>query len=213
MPLPLFPLHLVLFPGRPLPLHLFEPRYRLMLHDCLDSDGRFGVVAIRAGREVGGAADFHEVGTVAQIESVTELPDGRFDILTRGTRRFRVLELLAGKPYLQASVDLLDERAPQAADRGQAARLRALLLPYLSLLGAPDEMLERVPQEPDDLAYLAAAAVQVELRDQQRLLELESCTTRLDATLTLLRRELNLLRHFGIVGSLRPMGAGGAELN
>lgn len=213
MELPLFPLHVVLFPGRPLPLHLFEPRYRQMLHDCLGADRRFGVVAIRAGREVGGGAEIFDVGTVARIDSVTELSDGRFDIVTRGECRFRILERLSGTPYLRARVELLPEPRAGAADRGLARQLRALLAPYLSGLGAPEELLERLPADADELAGLAAAAVQTEIPEQQALLELGSTEARIEAALRMLRREAALMRHLGTVGSLRPPGPCGAELN
>lgn len=213
MELPLFPLHLVLFPGRQLPLHLFELRYRRMLTDCLAGGRCFGVVAIRAGRESGHVPEVHQVGTVAAIEQVAELTDGRFDIVTRGTRRFRLVELLEPAPYLRAEVELLEDGLA-GPDESEPARLvRELLLPYLAALGAPDELLERVPVAPDELAYLAAAAVQVELPQQQHLLELDSTRRRLDATLRMLRREAGIMRHFGSVGSLRPPGPGGADLN
>ena len=219
MELPLFPLHVVLFPGRPLPLHLFEPRYRRMLGDCLDGDHRFGVVAIRSGREVGAPADVHDVGTIAKIEAVTELPDGRFDITTRGTERFRVRRVVppcsdgTGTPYLRGEVDVLPEPPADDAEAPRASQLRNLLAPYLLCLGAPEELIARLPERPAQLAYLAAAAVQVEIPEQQRLLEMGSTVERLDATLALLRRETGLIRHFGTVGSLRPPGPGGAELN
>jgi len=214
MELPLFPLHLVLFPGRQLPLHIFESRYRQMLADVCQNDCRFGVVAIRSGRAEGDPdARFFDVGTVAQIEQVAELPDGRFDILTRGTQRFRVHSLRNDRPYAHAEVELLEDGQTGPEEAARARKLRELLLPYLASLGAPDQLLERVPSDPDGLAYLAAAAVQVELGEQQRLLELDSTAGRLDATLRLLRREAGLAKVFGTVGSLLPPGPGGAELN
>lgn len=213
MELPLFPLHLVLFPGRQLPLHLFELRYRRMLADCLGTDKRFGVVAIRAGREAGDAPEVFRVGTVAQIEQVSELEDGRFDIVTRGTQRFRILDLLPGPSYLRADVELLEDAPSGPAERAQARQLRALLLPYLASLGAPAELLERIPVDPHELTYLAAAAAQVEVPEQQRLLELDSTGERLEATLRTLRRETGLIKHFGTVGSLKPPGPCGTDLN
>jgi len=214
MELPLFPLHLVLFPGRQLPLHIFESRYRRMIEDCLEGPRRFGVVAIRAGSsEGGGRPELHTVGTVAEIEQVAALPDGRSDIVTRGTQRFRITQVLAPAPYLRAEVELLEDSPGGAEELARARQLRELLLPYLAMLGAPDELLERVPSDPNGLAYLAAAAAQVEVPEQQRVLELDSTAARLQATLRLLRREAGLMKHFGTVGSLRPPGPGGAELN
>lgn len=213
MELPLFPLHLVLFPGRPLPLHVFEPRYRQLLADCLDADRRFGVVAIRSGRAEGTCAEIFDVGTVAEIESVTPLPDGRSDIVTRGVQRFHVNDFVPGTPYLNAHVDPIDEDRATAEDHATARQLRELLGPYLAGLGAPDELLEHLPSDPNELAYLAAAAVQTEVPEQQRLLELNSTTRRLAAALQMLRREASLMRHLGTVGSLRPPGPNGAQLN
>lgn len=213
MELPLFPLHVVLFPGRPLPLHVFEMRYRAMLRHCLDGERRFGVVAIRSGREVGETPEIFDVGTVAAIESVTTLADGRSDVTARGMRRFRVLEMLDGTPYLRARVEELDDGAPCERDQRLADQLRELLLPYLRSLGAPDELLECVPDAPDRLAYLAAAAVQCGLREHQQLLELDDTGQRLTATLDMLRRETGLMRHLGAVGLLRPPGPNGADLN
>lgn len=213
MELPLFPLHLVLFPGRPLPLHIFEPRYQRMLTDCLSSDRRFGVVAIRSGQAEGGCAEVFDVGTVAEIQSVTNLTDGRSDIITRGVQRFRIDAFVPGTPYLRARVELIKEDQTSSEDHDCARQLRELLQPYLAGLGAPDELLEHLPSDPNELAYLAAAAVQTEIPEQQRLLELDSTTTRVARSLQMLRREANLMRHLGTVGSLRPPGPNGAQLN
>jgi uncharacterized protein len=213
MELPLFPLHLVLFPGRPLPLHIFEPRYRKMLGDCLAGDRRFGVLAIRAGRETGPDAEIFEIGTVTQIETVEELPDGRSDIYTRGVQRFRLLRLVPGTPYLNGEVELLSEPSASTSEPVQMKQLRKLLLCYLAGLGAPRELLERLPNDPSELAYLAVSAVQVEIPEQQRLLELDSPAHRVEVALRMVRRETSLMRHLGTVGSLRPPGPCGADLN
>jgi Lon protease-like protein len=209
----LFPLHTVLFPGRPLPLHVFEPRYQELLRDCLESDRRFGVVAIRAGAEVGCDADLFDVGTIAEIERVEELEDGRANITTRGTDRFRITALVRGPSYLKAQVAPLAE--PPAGERAAlcARALRNVLLPYLAALGAPRQMLERVPTAPEALAWLAASTLQVEVPALQQLLELDDCGNRLQQTLAILRREVGIIRHLGTVASLRPAGPVGADLN
>ncbi|CAN5236243.1 LON peptidase substrate-binding domain-containing protein [soil metagenome] len=233
MDLPLFPLHLVLFPGRPLPLHLFEPRYRQMLRDCLDGDGRFGVVAIRSGREVGtewrtdeereaaqrgepGDGDLrsviHDVGTMTQIKTVAERPDGRFDIITRGCGRFRVVEPRHDRPYLHADIEEIEDR-PTDGDASAAADLREVLVPYLKGLGVPDEFCDRLPEDPTELSYLACSALQVEVPIQQALLELPTHASRMLAAAKIIRREAGIIRHLGLVGSFRPPGPGGAQLN
>ena len=89
--LPLFPLHTVLCPGVALPLHIFEERYKVMVEECLADQNPFGVVLIREGREVGeGDLAVAEVGTLAEIREATRYPDGRFDLVTLGTQRFRL---------------------------------------------------------------------------------------------------------------------------
>ena len=213
MELALFPLHVVLFPGRLLPLHIFENRYRTMLADLLEGDRRFGVVAIRAGAEVGGDAEIHAVGTIARLDDVKALPDGRADVLARGERRFRVVRTLPGRPYARAEVEPLEDEEPGADAGALADEVRAALAPYLTGLGAPPELLDRLPADPRQLAYVAASSLQTEIPQQQRLLELDSVEARLSATLRLLRREQRISEAFGTVGSLRPSGPGGCELN
>lgn len=226
MDLPIFPLHLVLFPGRPLPLHLFEPRYVQMLQDCLEGDSQFGVVAIRSGREVGTewateAEDsdagmrsvIHDIGTITQIKTVAERQDGRFDIITRGQRRFRLVEPLEDRAYLRARVELLDDPPEPDREVVAAAQLREVLVPYLKGMGVPDEYTDRLPDDPEELAYMACAALQVEVPVQQGLLELPSCAERLVAATKIIRRESGIIRHLGLVGSFRPSGPGGAQLN
>lgn len=212
MELPLFPLHTVLFPGRPLALHVFEPRYQALLRDVMESDQRFGVVAIRRGREVGGGAQIHAVGTVARLTDVRPLPEGRADVTVRGENRFRVARLLPGRPYALAEVRVLDDEAPQDAAALTDA-VRAALKPYLCNLGAPPELMNRLPEDPAQLASFAAASLQTELPEQQRLLELDTVEARLAATLRLLRREEGLARHLGAVGSLRPPTPSHSDLN
>ncbi len=212
MELPIFPLRVVLFPGRPLPLHVFEERYQQMLCDILDDDRRFGVLAIRSGSAEDRNPCTFDVGCVAEVEQITRLPDGRADLTTRGIQRFRVDRWLHADPYHRADVVPLED-GHDGADQSKVAALRELLVPYLQALGAPEELICQLPDSPDHLAWLAAAAAQVGLEEQQTLLELDSTAERVDGTLSLLRREASFMRHFGSVGSLRPPGPNGAELN
>lgn len=210
--LPLFPLHVVLFPGRPLPLHVFEPRYRQMLADCLEGDGAFGVVAIRAGRETG-EAEIFRVGTMAKIVRVEHLDDGRANLITVGTDRFQIVEQLPTESYRRAIVEPLDDVDLMYTLNGNSAKLRRLLVPYLQQMGADEGIEERLSDDPPTLAWLAAAAVQADVFEQQRLLELESTAARVEQVIQLLRRESGIMRNFGSVGPLCPPGPGGAELN
>lgn len=197
-----------------------------MLRDCLDGDRRFGVVAIRSGREVGTdwAADgpssngddthslIHQVGTITEIDTVAERPDGRFDIITRGLRRFRVIQPLHDRPYLRATVEPLTD-AGGDQDQAAAAELLEVLVPYLKGLGVPDEFCRGLPRSPEELSYIACSALQVEVPVQQALLELPTHAARLSAAVKIIRRESGIIRHLGLVGSFRPAGPGGAQLN
>src|SRR5688500_3653828 len=133
--LPLFPLHTVLFPGRALPLHVFEPRYRLMIGRCLEQGSPFGVVLIRAGREVGEPAEPYAVGTTAEILRHERLPDGRLHLLCAGRGRFRLRALLDGEPYTRGEVEELVDESPGLDVDGLAERLAAGLGAYLAAAG------------------------------------------------------------------------------
>ena len=116
MPLDLFPLKTVLFPRMRLPLHIFEPRYRAMIHHCLEHDERFGIVLIEHGEEVGGPATPHSVGTTARVTNVELRDDGSLDIVAAGERRFRIESIVQTEPHLKAEVSLsvLAVRDPSA---------------------------------------------------------------------------------------------------
>ena len=98
----MFPLQSVLFPNAVLPLHVFEPRYRELTEACLQGDGRFGVVLIERGKEVGGGDSRFSVGTVARIVEAARTPDGRYLLATVGSERLRVRRWLADDPYPRA---------------------------------------------------------------------------------------------------------------
>ena len=124
--LPMFPLGGVLFPSMVLPLHVFEPRYRALVRDCLDGDGEFGVVLIERGSEVGGDDVRTDVGTMAHILQAEELDDGRWVVAAVGTRRLRVRSWLPDDPYPRAAVDDWPDAPPASDlsrlyDDGQAA--------------------------------------------------------------------------------------------
>ncbi|WP_338538290.1 LON peptidase substrate-binding domain-containing protein [Janibacter terrae] len=120
--LPMFPLGAVLLPGSPLPLQVFEPRYLAMLRDVAAGDGRFGVVLIERGFEVGGGDQRFSIGTVAAIEQVSPTPDGRIRLLARGGERFEVVGWLDDDPYPRAEV----RPVPQLTwDVGQSSQLDA----------------------------------------------------------------------------------------
>lgn len=194
--IPLFPLSSVLVPGLVLPLHVFEPRYRQLLadlEDVSDDDRGFGVVAIREGREVGadGVRALHDVGTFASLRESTALPDGRADIVTVGTKRFRILEWVDGKPYAQARVEWLDEE-PGDASTALALSVAARFQAYRELLSDEEDDTE-LPDDPRVLSYLVGAAVVADLVTQQAFLESPDDSARLRAELAFLRQETSLI--------------------
>lgn len=193
--IPLFPLGSVLVPGLVLPLHIFEPRYRRLLADLesLPEDDRgFGVVAIRDGREVGadGVKALYEVGTFASLREVETLEDGRSDIVTVGTDRFRIIDLDDTLPYLRAEVELLAEE-PGSAPDALAATLTESFAAYRSIFTETDD--DDLPDDPRVLSYLVAAAVVAELPVRQDFLESVDDTTRMRSEVSYLRREIALI--------------------
>jgi len=216
--LPLFPLEAVLFPGALMPLHIFEPRYRLLIRRCIERQRPFGIVLIRNGSEVGAGAEPYAVGTEAKIVAESPLPDGRSYIVTRGERRFAVESLIADvEPYLIGRVRYLDETdGDRALDRASVAReaLGAYLLAVVAV--TDDARGERALADdlrdaaPGDLAYRIAGSLAVDAPQQQALLELETAAARLEAETRILNRETELLRD--LLVRLRERGER-AELN
>lgn len=203
--LPLFPLGTVLFPGLVMPLHVFEPRYRVLVAALMAlPEGalrEFGVVAIRSGREVGedGVRALHAVGCTARLREVTELDDGRFDIVVVGATRFRLdsLDTSAGTPYHTGVVELLDEEdggEDDAAAQVLARSVSARFADYRRRLGL--EPVE-IDDDPQLLSYLVAAGAVLDVPVRQSLLEQPTTTDRLRAEVDLLRRESALISAFG----------------
>lgn len=200
-PLPIFCLNTVLFPGMRLPLHVFEDRYRQLVHDVLDapeSQRVFGVVAIREGYEVGsrGVHSAHRVGCEVRISRCVQLPDGRYNLEVRGRRRFRVDALDSSAAYLVADVVHLDE-APGEQPREAAARAAAAFDSYRRHLtrhrGA--QMLAGFPpRDPLSLSYYLASTVVLPLPERQALLEAPDAASRLRRLLHTLRGEQAAMR-------------------
>lgn len=191
---PLFPLNTVLFPGMVLPLHIFEPRYRLMVQRCLDEQQLFGVVLIQEGDEVGGPATPHPVGTLAAIQEVRPYEDGRMDLVTVGVSRFRILDELQGEPYAQARVELLAE-PQEAAETAEVADLFEGYLRTLSELSNQSYEL-KIVRDPQQLSYQVASVLPLELEEKQLLLEAPSTSDRLAVEADLIRRETEQIRAF-----------------
>jgi Lon protease-like protein len=203
--LALFPLNTVLFPGQLLPLHIFEPRYRQMIGECLQHARPFGVVLIQAGEEVGEPAIPYEVGTTAHIVQVERQEDGRMQILCVGRARFRVQEMLHDKPYLRGKVDLWPWQ-PFASGHTPVERVQQQLGRYLQMLSAitGNQLDVDLPADPAALASAAAAVLQVNLEEKQRLLTTVSIGDLLDDVSAVLQREL---RAWQIVQASRQLSS------
>jgi uncharacterized protein len=197
--LPLFPLGTVLVPGLVMPLHIFEPRYRVLIQALMDlpegAPRLFGVIATRVGQNADSLDDLYDVGCTAQLREVTPYDDGRFDIVAVGQTRFRLrgLDEEAGPPYLTGLVDFLGEPDGET-DLSDVAELVALrFAAYRDRLRVEQS---GVPTDPRVLSYLVAAAAVLELPERQALLGAATTADRLQAELVLLRREIGLIDAF-----------------
>lgn len=167
--IPLFPLEVVLFPGTPLPLHIFEPRYKEMIGDCREQDAPFGIVrAVKDG--------IAEIGCTAQIATVTkEYPDGRLDLIAEGRERFEVLEVNEERSFLRADVLLIPDE-PASASEDQRARAIEAHKKILDLAGALQDL---TAADQNVLSYHLAGSLPLDLDFKQKLLTMRSEQERL----------------------------------
>jgi Lon protease-like protein len=181
--LPLFPLQLVLCPGEPLPLHIFEPRYRQMLADCLGDDERFGLVL--APQPAAGT-----VGCVAHIRGSNQLPDGRSNIVVVGERRFTVQALVdEDTPYLLGMVEEFDDAPGSEPLPAESVALRELAEQYresLRVLADSPGDLPPWSEEPELFSFQVAALAELDPDEKQPLLQLRSTGERTRRLLELL---------------------------
>jgi len=188
----LFPLNTVLFPGMPLPLHIFEERYKLMIGRCIEEERPFGVVLIQSGPEVGGTAVPHPVGTTALIAAVKQLDDGRMNLIAVGQERFRIVEVIRYEPYLVARVETLQDAEPDREAEALAPEVHDVLASYLRdlflILEQPEEELQ-IPSDPGRLSLVAAAVMQIPMGERQALLAMTDVATRLRQEKEWLARE------------------------
>lgn len=177
--LPIFPLpDVVLFPGRPLPLHIFEFRYRIMMNTILESDRRFGIVMWdpQTGRPT-------TVGCCAEVRRYERLPDDRMLIDSLGQQRFRILDYVREKPYRVGLVEWIEDEPTSIDLRPLAKEVRQLLEDVVRLSAKlteqPMELPPDVPTAALELSYWIASNFRGVAQEQQRLLELQSTYDRL----------------------------------
>ena len=204
---PMFPLQSVLLPGAPLPLHVFEPRYRAMLDAVVGGDREMGVVLIARGREVGGGDVRCDVATMARVAEVRRLPDSRLFVMAVGDRRIRVRRWLPDDPYPRADTedwpDELDEASPESGRllaelAGLVAEARALVS-RLEFGPAPRPPTARalpvdIGRDPAEAAYRAAALTPLGPLDRYEVLRTPGANQRLAAAHRLVADTVTLLR-------------------
>jgi Lon protease-like protein len=195
--LPVFPLPLVLFPGAPLPLHIFEERYRRMLADVRASNNLFGLSNFTpdvAGEDRPPAG---HVGCATEVVEVQPLPDGRSNIMTVGVARYRVGEYVErGEPYLVARVEFFEDEEEDATVVGRRAEevsgLFMRIARAMRTANAERGALPELPHDdPERLSFLVAAVVEMDAETKQRLLETRSTSERLRRLHTMLAQAVN----------------------
>ena len=207
--LPLFPLELVLLPEQPLPLHIFEERYREMIGECLKAkssgSGRqeFGVVLAK------GEA-ISNVGCSAKIVSLTrKYDDGRMDILTVGKRRFEILLTNEEKPYLRGSVEFFDDEGPNTPGEAEAENAIALFREVMRRFHQASEMPIHLPQPYRHLSFRLAAPLPLDLDFKQRLLSLRNEPERLQQVVHAMDQ---LIRQMEVVQEARKKAGGNGDM-
>ena len=193
--LPLFPLQIVVFPGESVPLHIFEPRYRQLVKDTLESGEPFGIVLTRRTRQAATPEDrepIHEVGCTVRMESNEAFPDGRFNIGCIGERRFRVIEKLGERPYWVANVEYLDDPPDsESADAYTVSHSAAeLYREHLGLALALQNSWQRtyrLPRQPTPLVNHIASSIEAPATVKQEVLKSESAVEQLNLLSRVLR--------------------------
>jgi len=186
--LPIFPLELVLLPGVPLPLHIFEPRYKEMIAECLEQKKPFGVV--RASSD--GVAD---IGCTAEIMSVTKkYDDGRLDILTRGVDRFEVIQVNEDRSFLQAEISVMQDEDEDEPDKPAAQMVTQAVRLHAEIAKLAGEEPSGPDEHAGNLSFLLAGSLPLDLDFKQNLLSTLSEAKRLEAVIGYLEAILPGLR-------------------
>ncbi|HEX4998659.1 MAG TPA: LON peptidase substrate-binding domain-containing protein [Terriglobia bacterium] len=184
MNIPLFPLPMVFFPRVLTPLHIFEPRYRLMINECIDQSASFGIVMIPPG-SVESESTIRTVGVTAQIIQHERLEDGRLNIVVAGKRRFRVERFSGSAPYWRADVEFFDDDPENESELREACgevawRYRDLRRRVARLHGVEADDPE-IAEDPVTLSFVVSSILNLDLESRQGLLEITSTWRRLRA--------------------------------
>jgi Lon protease-like protein len=204
--IPLFPLGVVLIPDSPLPLHIFEERYKLMINTCLDEQVEFGIVYFN-GNEVS------NIGCTARILKVTKrYDDGRMDIITRGAKRFIIHELFDEKAYLQAGIEYFDDIAEIPRDDLKDLASKGLtLLEQLEMLTYTGENRSQVdPEDFKSISFLIAGCEGFTHEEKQKFLEMTSTSQRLDKSVAALE---NIIQRLKLTAKIKKIIGGNGQVS
>jgi Lon protease-like protein len=201
MIIPLFPLpNVVLFPKTPMPLYIFEERYRIMIRDVLAKDGELVIALLRSGVEPShmGAPAVHDIACLGKIETSEELEDGKYNIVVIGTHRVRIVREVPHSPYRMVEVEKIDEeesneQSPDVIDRHNL--LGDLFAKFTELAtGAKQQALDLMPQlDFESLVNMVAMTLNLAIEQKQALLEINNTSQRGDALIPVLQQQLDTL--------------------
>jgi len=189
--IPLFPLNAVMFPNMIMSMSIFEDKYKTLVNRCLESQSTFGIILIKSGSEVGGSSITYEVGTEIEIVEHEKYDDGKYRLLVKGTKRFKVMRLDYREDYLSAKVNYVEDDENQIVDSGVILEATSLFRDYMRYLVALNPGLEFKINNDDLLktSYLIGQYLQIPPKIKQQLLEFNLVEDRL-------LKEIEILRSF-----------------
>lgn len=202
--IPLFPLGTVLFPGMPIPLHIFEPHYRQMMHEHGGDTFPFGVALIQSARQPQSTFPSHDVGTAAYLVEREQREDGRWDVIAKGERRFRILSIDESRPYTMATVEWIEEELGDATEADTLLRIvGAQFHRYaggIARLTGRYAVTMTIPEDQIRASYDLTSRLPLHTWERQRLLQAKTAVERLSELSYLVERELALLLRAGAAG-------------
>ena len=189
--IPLFPLNAVMFPNMIMSMSIFEDKYKTLVNRCLESQSTFGIILIKSGSEVGGSSITYEVGTEIEIVEHEKYDDGKYRLLVKGTKRFKVMRLDYREDYLSAKVNYVEDDENQIVDSGVILEATSLFRDYMRYLVTLNPGLEFKINNDDLLktSYLIGQYLQIPPKIKQQLLEFNLVEDRL-------LKEIEILRSF-----------------
>ena len=217
--LPIFPLPVVLFPGMPMPLHIFEPRYRKMLSDIRAGDNLFGLSYFDTDPSDKDMPPAGHIGCVAEVTETQALPDGRSNVLAVGVVRYQVESYVErGDPYLVVRANYFeDDDEDNAALTAKAREVAAMFMRVANAIRVINDERGNLPDisdtEPQKLSFLVAAAMEIEVETKQELLEMRSTSERLSRLRDVLARVVRGYEERGRLHSIaKGNGHGGKKI-